>query len=342
MTVAVLEAARLRVDAPADALVARLGGHAWAVLALLRAIRRNDEPLPETLPIEVAEFMNAVAPPPWLDRVRVVRAQRWAEEHLLPITAALFCASLPSAYAAERGARVLAATGRLGADIDGRVNETARFVLDLLAPGALDPSGAGIRAAQRTRLVHAAVRRSLAGQLAGEVAVNQEDLLGTLLTFSVVVIRAVRRLGVAADARAADDYFHLWRGVGVMLGLEESLLPSDFTAAATLTDLLAERHFRPSGHGRALMAALLARMEDHVPAFRTSPRCLVRYLVGDVVADLLAVPPGKGWLAPTGWPGGVPYVGRPVEALLARAATRLARPALEAVVANKLRSGRML
>ena len=163
MTAAALDAARLRGDAGADSLVAALGERAWAVVVLMRGVHGNRQPLPAALPVEARQFFAPVAPPAWLDLRRVQRAQRWAQEHLLHVTTALFCASLPSAYAAARGARVLAATERMRTDVDRRVNETARFVLDVLAPGALEPDGAGLRAIQKTRFVHALVRRALAG-----------------------------------------------------------------------------------------------------------------------------------------------------------------------------------
>jgi len=331
----VFDAARQHGDRPADELLGELGEEARAVGAALRGVRRNDQVLPASLSAQARRFLGGVTPPPWVDRTRVLRAQRWADAHLVPVTTALLCASLPSAYAAERGARVLAATGRLQSDIDRRVNETARFVLDLLEPGALDPQGTGVLAVQRTRLVHAAVRRSLAkaGQPGDDVPINKEDLLGTLLTFSVVVIRAVRRLGIAVDARTADDYLHLWRAIGCMLGIEEQLLPTDFVDATRTSDFLARRHFRSSAHGRALMAALLARMEDHLPGLRQAPRLVVRHLVGDPLADLLGVPAGAS----------LPVLGararaRTFDGWLARVSSLLARPVLEAIVAHKLSS----
>jgi hypothetical protein len=272
-------------------------------------------------------------------RTRVLRAQGWAHEHLLHVTTALFCAALPSTYAAERGARVLAMTGRMEADLDRRVNETARFVLDVLAPGGLEPQGTAIRAVQKVRFVHAAVRRSLAERApeAGEAAINQEDLLFTLFAFSVIVVRAVRRLGVTVDDRQADDFFHLWRAIGSMLGIEEALMPRDFAEANELATLISARQFRPSPHGRALMTALLTRIEDHVPAIRSAPRAVVRHLVGERVADLLGVPadPGLGaaLLKVTRLPG-LSLV--PAQALLLRATPLIARPLLEAIVTAKL------
>jgi hypothetical protein len=339
MTHAILGAARLRGDPAADTLVSRLGPHAWAVVAMMRGVRRSDEPLPAALPPEARRFFAEEGlPPTWMDRGRVLRAQRWANDHLFDITTALFCASLPTAYAAERGSRVLAATGRMEGDTDKRVNETARFVLDVLARGSLEPGGPGLRAIQKTRFVHAAVRRALVERAAdgGEVPINQEDLLGTLLTFSVIVIRAVRRLGVAVDERDADDFFHLWRAVGAMMGIEEKLLPVDFAEATERAGDIADRHFQPSPHGRALMAVLLTRIEAHVPGLPRAPRFLVRHLAGDRVADLLGVPPAEP--APMlGLESAVRLAQRPARDLLRRATPLLARPLLAAIVGTKLR-----
>jgi len=332
---ATLEAARRRGDAAADAVVLALGGEVLAVNALLRSVRRNDDPLPAALPPAVSKFLAGVAPPPWWQRTRVLAAQRWATEHLLHVTVALFCASLPSAYAAADGARVLASTGRMTRDLDRRINETARFVLAVVEPAAFDPVGHALTAVRKVRLVHASVRRMLTTREPGsrDVPINLEDQLGTLLGFSVVVVRALRRMGVDVSAREADDFVHLWAGVGAMLGLDPELLPDDFAGASRCADAIAQRHFRASPHGRELMAALLVRMEAHVdlPGLRAAPRALVRKLLGDRTADLLGVPaPGHTMLAAV---GGFADLSRRV----ARGVTPLVgRRLLDAVVSVKL------
>jgi hypothetical protein len=335
-----LESARNTGDAPADALVADLGSRVWAVNALMREVRRNRDPLPAAVPEDVRAFLTQqVAPPPWLNRTRVLNAQCWAERHVFHITVALFCASLPSAYAAERGARVLAVTGRMAGDLDRRVNETARFILEVLKPGSLDSEGGALPAVRKVRLMHAAVRTLIRdrAEFAGEVPINQEDMLGTLLGFSVVVLRAVKRLGIEVDASTAEDFYHLWRGIGAMLGIEEDLLPGDFAAASRAADLIAERQFRSSEHGRALMTALLARTEAHVdlPGIRETPAFLVRYLLGDQTADLLGVKPPalQHWFA--GRKLGQ-VVRSSLQTLSLRAAPRVGRHLLSALVSVKL------
>jgi len=337
-----LEAARRRGDARADALVAKLGPRVWAVNALLRDVRTNSDPLPDSLPEEVRDFFaDHVVVPEWLNRGRVLNAQRWAERHLFHVTVALFCAALPSAYAAAQGARVLAGTGRMAGDLDRRVNETARFLLAVLKPYSLDPEGAALPMIRKVRLMHAAVRQLLqaTGEFSDEIPINQEDLAGTLLGFSVVVLRAVRRLGVRVEAAEAEDFYHLWRGVGAMLGVEESSLPRDFAAACRAADLIAERQFRPSPHGRALMAALLARTEAHVglPGFRSSPAFLVRYLLGDRTADILGLPAAENSRSPmlAHWNG---FLRSSLQSLSLRAAPVIGQKLLEAVVSVKLGS----
>jgi len=291
-----LDAARHMGDPEADAVVDALGPEAWSVNAMLRHVHRNDEALPPGVPSSVrALFAEHAALPSWYDEARARRAERWASRHMLHVTVALFCASLPTAYAAERGARVLATTGRMtGAQLDRRVNETAQFVLDVVREGGLAPGGSAIRAVQKVRLVHAAVRRHVRASF-DDTPINQEDMLGTLCTFSVVVTRSLRLLGIAVTPEEEEDYYQLWRAVGAMLGIRHELLPATAPEALDLSRRIASRHLRASPHGRALMASLLAGMEDHVPGLRWVPRYLVRYLVGDEMADCLGVP-GSGVL----------------------------------------------
>ena len=141
---------------------------------------------------------------------------------------ALACASLPACYAARKGVQVLHLTARLQTDPVRRIGETAQLTLDAMAPGGLAPGGAGVRDAQKVRLMHAAVRHLVGTSGAWDpdwgVPVNQEDLAGTLMTFSIVVVDSLRKLGVSVSDEEADAYFHAWNCVGHILGLDARLL----------------------------------------------------------------------------------------------------------------------
>ena len=301
------------------------------------ARRRGDPAADAILASAVPEpWRLTLAPPVWLDATRVLRAQRFAEKHLLHITLALFYAALPTSYAAARGAAVLAATGRMSHDLDLRINETAQFLLEVLKPYSLDEGGA-TRALRQVRLVHARVRRGLQkSQPGNDLPINQEDLLGTLFAFSVVVVRALRRLGVAVSDIEADDYFHLWRGYGALLGIEEALLPSNFATAELGTDLIAERQFAPSEAGRSLMAVLSERIAAHVP-IPGSTSYLVRRLAGDRVADVLGVASDQSLREAFVKLAGLPMFGQlPFGQLLLSATPLVARPLLASIVRHKL------
>lgn len=336
---ATLQAARQRGDSVADPLIERLGREVWAMNTLMQGCRVNAQPLPDALPAAAREFFAQHSPlPVWFQKSRVVAAQRWAKQHLLHITAALFHASLPSAYAAERGATVLLATGRMTSDIDRRVNVTARFVVDVLAQESFEPHGMGIRSIQQVRLVHAAVRHWLRDRRPwpDEEPLNQEDLLGTLFTFSVVVIRAVRRLGVSVSTGEADDFYHLWRVVGALLGIEAALMPHDFAGAEALCDRIAQRHFRQSLAGQQLMSALLTRINEHV-MIPSMTSYLVRRLSGDRVAELLGVAEDDSFRAMVGKLSRLPLVDRlPLKTVLPQLTNVVGQPLLSSIISRKL------
>lgn len=344
-----LDEARQAGDPPADEVVAALGRDVWSINATLRHVHTNGCELPSELAPAARALLAPVleegdALPAWADVRRIARAQAWAERHLFHITVGLFCASLPSSYGAAKGARVLVATGRMErAQLDRRINETAQFFLDVVAVDGFGPSGRALRAIQKVRLMHAAVRRHLIDlQLdEGEIPINQEDMLGTLFSFSAMVVRSVRLLGVAVSDAEADDFQHLWRVVGALLGVRTDLMPEDFTASVALGRRIGARQYAPSVHGRALTAALLAGMEDHVPAARSAPRYLVRYLIGEPLADMIGVPAVDGFQSKLAFVRLVSAGGesRPLGAVAAKLTALLGRPLLQGVVSAKLRGG---
>lgn len=290
--IAALDAARDAGDDAADAVVAALGRSAWAINALLKHVERDDQPFPAAVPDAVRALVAAPLPA-WADRHRLYRAQCFAQDQLVPITVALFCASLPSTYAAAEGVEVLQASGRMRDDVDRRVNETARFVLEILRPHSFEPGGRARVMCGKVRFIHAAVRAALVrANWTGPTPINQRDMLGTLLAFSVTVLRSLIRLGVTVSDRQREDFLHLWCVAGALLGIPDELLPRSFEAAARTTAYLQRRLSRASEGGRQLMAALAAGYERHLvlPGGRDVAIALVRYLLDDELTEILGLP----------------------------------------------------
>ena len=144
-------------DGPVAAVLER--GGVDAVSAIMRTLVRVDQPVPEELPDEIQDYLVETVPlPEWADLRRIKRGQQLFETWGVQIAVCLFCASLPSSYAAANGVKVLYLTARLDTDARRRVMETGQFLIDALTVGGLDEHGKGRRPIQRVRLMHAAVR----------------------------------------------------------------------------------------------------------------------------------------------------------------------------------------
>lgn len=218
------------------------------------------------------------------------RAAQWSERHLGYLSVSMLCGSLPILFLGASGAAVLAASERMVDDVDRRINATGAYVLDVVAPDGFAATGRALRASAEVRLIHALVRARLPPR-DGEVSICQQDLVLTLLAFSVVPIRCTRRMGVAVDRRQAQDYYALWRALAPTLGIEPELVPADWEQAEAALDALLRRLREPSAQGRLLAQSLLDGMRRHlpIPGQRDAPVWMVRYLLGDTNADVLGI-----------------------------------------------------
>src|SRR5262249_9154292 len=160
---AFLDAMRMQADEPADDVIARVAANGGppALGGLMRALfdpegRARDAPAPAR---ELYDAMAARPPDPELGRLPEAEAlyARYRPEARIVLGGY----SLPAAYAARKGVQVLHRTTHLLKTPARRLFETARFVDDVMAPGALLPGGPGLLCLWKVRLVHAATRHLL-------------------------------------------------------------------------------------------------------------------------------------------------------------------------------------
>ncbi len=263
----------------------------------------NDIPIPPDVPEAVAHYFADTEWPAFADAERIAGGERVFTKWGPQICLTLFCASLPVGYSADRIVRVLHSTGKLETTALRRVFETAQFLFDVMDEGGLGPGGKGIRAAQRVRLMHAGVRHLITAKdtetthhaltfgtsptlLWPEIwgkPINQEDLAGTLLTFTVVVFDALEKLGVRLSPEERADYMHLWRVIGHFMGIVDQMLPMDEADARLLWKAEERRQlYRESEEGVHMTAALIGAFAELVPGRRFDfvGRGMVRYLSG--------------------------------------------------------------
>jgi hypothetical protein len=278
------------------------------------------------------------------DGDRLVIAQRLFAEYANEISGALLLAALPQAYAAGSGAAVLFASGGLGRDLRRRIRGTAQFLMVVTQPAPdaraaeqmWDPSVADApdattrvpppwRMCAALRLYHHAIRRTVRTEVRPEAdrPLNQEDLLGTLLTFTVTVFEVLERFGLAWTADEQDAYLHLWDVVGACIGIGspevmrnvhdvtgwrppngwQGLRPSDLDHTRYALEQIRERQWksrvpgtiresdwRGGRPGRLLVRALLDELTLAMPDRLCSwPVAVVRHLAPPPVRDRLSL-----------------------------------------------------
>ncbi|MDQ3395761.1 MAG: DUF2236 domain-containing protein [Bacteroidota bacterium] len=257
----------------------------------------NNKELPSGLPDFAIQYFNQTAKmPDWADTSKMARGAAFFSKYSTQILFVLGFYSLPYCYAAANGAMVLHLTQRITDEPGKRFLDTSQFVLDVMAPNAFEGRGKGIRSAQKVRLIHAIARNYI--QKGGKwnynwgMPVNQEDMAGTNLAFSLISLRGLRKLGIQVSPSEASSFMHLWNVIGFILGISEDLLPDTNKEAFILDKMISKRQFKASVAGEKLTASLIEYMKS------TSPPGLpgeliytyMRHFLGDPVSDILSIP----------------------------------------------------
>ncbi|MFE9425653.1 oxygenase MpaB family protein [Kitasatospora sp. NPDC006697] len=298
-TPAVLDSLREAGDELADATVDTLfaRGEVGKFNTLMRYFSTVGQELPEGLPEVAREYLHATrTAPDWVDWGEMEKARLFFLHNSMHISTALSFASMPACYAVPRVARLLSATHALDYP-SRRMAETGQFTVYLLQPDAFEAGGRFVPAAQKVRLLHAAIRHHLRREDSWDTAalgtpICQEDMIGGQLLFSLLVLDSLHRLNVHMTTDGADAYFYAWRVVGAMLGVDQRHAPTTLEGARRYLDLYLSRHLGPSAEGARLTAQLTEMYEQVVPGSLLDPvvGALIRYLVGDTCADWLEVP----------------------------------------------------
>ena len=296
-TRAVLDPYREIGDRQADPVIEKVFELAEVdvINSMLKNIQENDDLVAVDLPDEIEDFLNQTDDwPQWAQQDQIRLGQQLFSRYGMQMTVALFCWSLPSCYACAKGAQVLGMTHRISKNVHRRLIETAQFILDVMAEGGLEPKGRGVRTAQKIRLLHTTIRyhvkRDPHWRAEYGVPINQEDLAGTLLSFALLP-GMVTKLGLDFTPEEEAAFFHCWRVIGSILGIEDGILPRDVEDGKALWNAILDYHVAPSEAGRELTGALIDYMKERVPGemFDGIPAMLMREFCGNKVADAVHI-----------------------------------------------------
>lgn len=294
-------------DPVADALAERIeldGGLAKADFE--HAIRRGIASVYEPSPELVRFFERADEVPGWVDfeelRVGALAYQRFGIFGMIILSAW----SLINGYHSSAAVKPLAFTGELRHNTQRRLAETARFVSEATQVDGLRRGHLGREIALRVSLIHAHVRRACmrSPQWRADqwgVAINQADMLGTLLEFSLLMMDGARRLGFFVSAEERKAILAMWRYCGHLSGVDPWLLGHMQSDAQTrrIADLLRLVQPGPDEDSLALTNQLLKVPEQNANghglrvlglAVSRFHNGLARALNGPEIADDLGIP----------------------------------------------------
>ncbi|MEZ4892001.1 MAG: oxygenase MpaB family protein [Saprospiraceae bacterium] len=272
---------------------------------LIRRIELPISELPESLHLYLAESAKM---PVWVDWEKVKLANELFLDHGPKFLVFLYFKSLPLLYSCANGAQVLVQTGRLSGKVDTqdiftrRIAETGQFLLDVMAPGALEHGGKGVQTIQKIRLIHASIRYFVGKNNTWDsntlgVPVNQEDLAITLTTFSSVITDALEQIGITESPARIEAYQHTWAVIGYLLGIREAMLPTSPIESRNLMNKILERQSAGSEAGTQLTSALLGFAKPFFPAeAQNTPILIMQHLIGEERSTMLGVSHRPGCL----------------------------------------------
>lgn len=234
--------------------------------------------------------------PRWYDRDRIARGQQVFKKYAMPIMNLLGGLSLPYCYAASPGNKALYLSEKMRQSPGKRLADTADFILAISIPGSLEKNDEGLFHINKIRMIHAIARYYL--QKKGNwdnqwgLPINQEDMAGTNLAFSYLILLGLQTSGFILSGREKEDFLFLWRYIGYNLHIHNDLLPASFAEAGLLESAIRNRHFKKSVEGTTLTQELIQYYREVMPsniAYLIDSQ--IRYLLGAAVADCIGLHP---------------------------------------------------
>jgi hypothetical protein len=231
-------------------------------------------------------------PPLWLDEGKLKRAADFYYQFALEIMMLLGAVSLPTCYAATPGNKVLYLSEKIRKKPGKRLLETASFVITVSGKDAFGADGPGYLAVQQVRLIHALARYHIlkSGKWDPDwgLPANEEDMLGTNLAFSYTVLKALKDSGFPLHEEDLSAYLHLWKWVGYLMQIDDTLLTDRMEEAAQFDLIIRKRNFKKTTEGEVLTRSLIDHYREALPkglGFLVESQ--IKFFIGSEVGEML-------------------------------------------------------
>lgn len=273
-----------------------------AAVPFLKGKNIEEVALSDNCPQQIQRLVDQIITvPDWVDMNQILRGQEFYWKTFHSGGQVMMNHSLISDFVVSSIVRVLTCTGYLANPKSAyrRGAETAYMISRAMERGQLVPWGRGWSAVVAVRLMHAQARvhvnrisKRSNKPLLG-VAINQQDLMFTLLLFSVTVIHGYDKLGVKYTLQQRDDYMATFRYIGYLIGVDDpNNILSDFTTTLALKQSLDMYLIQPSKESVFMTKVVIEGFENNPPYFLSFRHHvqLTRLLMGESLANELQLP----------------------------------------------------
>ncbi|MGB5941783.1 MAG: oxygenase MpaB family protein [Leeuwenhoekiella sp.] len=181
----------------------------------------------------------------------------------------LFFRALPYTYMAEKPANVLTTTKLLVEHAQRRIFETAQFVFDVMDRKWWTPHKRGILTALKIRIMHAGMRHVILHSKNNTwnpkwgKPISQEDLIATNQVFSLEFFKGMMMLGKQLSDSEQKAWFHTWKTIGKLMGVQERLICDTVPEAWELQHKVYAHLFKDETSAGVQLAKSLVLALDH-------------------------------------------------------------------------------
>ena len=248
---------------------------------------------------ELKSFLTNTRPlPQWFDAERILKGQKFYKKFAMPIMTLLGGLSLPYCYAASPGNKALYLSDKMRKSPGKRLVDTADFIITVSTALNISENSEAQISTNKLRLIHAVARyyilNSSKWSIEWGIPINQEDMAGTNLAFSYIIVKGLQKSGYMITEREKENFLALWRYIGYQLYIQDELLPSTLKEAELLEKAIRKRHFQESEEGFTLAKELITY-------YKTITKCMdsyllesqIRYWLGPLAADCVGLKADK-------------------------------------------------
>ncbi|RMI32628.1 oxygenase MpaB family protein [Nocardia stercoris] len=267
---------------------------------LLATWTRNGQPLPDGLPKNLADFIEGARQlPSWADPDKMAAGFEFNKKRGLYLGVLYaFASGMMSTVIPHEARAVYYSRG--GSHMKDRIAKTAKFGYDIGTVNAFAPDGEMIVTCVKTRIIHAAVRHLLPQSPYWPEAItpiSQDDLMITWHSLATTIMRNFRAWKVPIAPGESEGYLHTWQLSGHLLGIREEYLPATWDQAEAQAQQVLDPVLAPTAEGHYLADQLLdlGADLDLTLISRGILGAFTRFIMGDKIADWLAIPREPVW-----------------------------------------------